>query len=75
MEAENFLVKMRQAENALHVARAVIDASHLPSAHFQAACIMRDSVLKNWNQVPIEQRNDLKNHILRKASSKDEYPN
>ena len=41
IEAERFLLSVRSSENAIQVARAVVDTSSSPSACFQAACILK----------------------------------
>lgn len=67
VEAEAFLMKIRTSGDALQVARAVMDCSRQPTAQFQAAVIMRESVLKDWAVMQPEQRLELKNHILNKV--------
>jgi hypothetical protein len=67
VEAEAFLMKLRSSHDALQVARAVMDCSQLPTAQFQAAVIMREAVLKDWSKLTVEQRGELKNHVVTKV--------
>ncbi|EKX40787.1 hypothetical protein GUITHDRAFT_113055 [Guillardia theta CCMP2712] len=62
--AENFLVNVRKAENSLQLARQVLESSQRDSACFQAACMLKEGVLRDWSKLTADDRREMKSYVL-----------
>eukprot|EP00941_MAST-03F_sp_MAST-3F-sp1_P002270 g2270.t1 len=52
VEAENFLLSIRNSPNAVEHCKIILTTSEVPFAQFQAATILRDSALRDFSSTP-----------------------
>ena len=63
-EAEKFFMGLRNSPEALNIGKAIIETSAVDSACFQAACMLREAILRDWSKTSVTSRQELKGQLL-----------
>jgi len=63
-EAEQYLMGIRNSPEALAIGKAIIETSNVDSACFQAACMLKEAILRDWSKLTHAHRQELKGQLL-----------